>query len=257
MMEQYVRRVEDGPNTNPALQIEVAGISDVGCRRSNNEDCFGYDLQAKIFVVCDGMGGMAGGEVASSIAVERTIQVYSEQWGLSISAEERLDTAIAAANTAVWSAAQEHRKLNGMGTTLVAACILQNRIAIGNVGDSRAYFLRDDGCVQITEDHSYRAEQMRHRSAPEDWTGLATRQYITRAVGAEREVKPDLFVAELRSGDTILLATDGLTRYIDAKRIGSEIQLEDSAQETCRSLIAMAYERGAEDNVTCLLIRIR
>jgi protein phosphatase len=111
--------------------------------------------------------------------------------------------------------------------------------------------------VQITEDHSFQAEQMRHRSAREDRTGLAARQYITRAVGADREVKPDLFVAELRSGDMILLATDGLTRYVDAKRIGNEIQLRDSAQEKCRSLIAMAYEQGAEDNVTCLLIRVR
>jgi protein phosphatase len=258
MTEGQVSGVQKSSGANPVFEIEVAGISDVGRRRANNEDCFGYDLDERLFIVCDGIGGMAGGEVASSLAVERTIKVYSQLRGCSMLLEERLHAAIVAANLAVWSTARETPGLGGMGTTLVAACILDNLVVIGNVGDSRAYFLRDDGCVQITEDHSYQAARMRHQGSEIALAeSVALRQYITRAVGAEGSVHPDYYVAELRSGDAILLATDGLTRYVDASRIGSEVRSRASAEEMCRGLIAMAHDGGAADNVTCVVIRFR
>jgi len=178
-------------NDSTTWRIEVAALSDVGRKRSNNEDSFGFDLERNIFVVCDGMGGMAAGEVASTMAVEETLEVYKKLCMVDMEPEERLDSAIAIANRAVWQAAQDDRNLCGMGTTLVAACVHRDHIVVGNVGDSRAYFLRDGGCVQITEDHSYRAEQMRRGAeGSHDKVPVRLQQFITRAVGAESTVKP-------------------------------------------------------------------
>ncbi|HEY4048465.1 MAG TPA: PP2C family serine/threonine-protein phosphatase [Acidobacteriaceae bacterium] len=236
------------------LLMDVAGLSDIGDRRSNNEDCFGYDLETNIFVVCDGMGGLAAGEVASSTAVELTLRTYKELYHQEMDPEKRLHSAIANANQTVWNMAQQDRNLRGMGTTLVAACVLRNRLLIGNVGDSRAYFLRDGDCVQITEDHSYAAEQMRRGG-----TGVSARlkQFITRAVGVDAAVKPDFFVVDLEPGDIVLLTTDGLTRYADAEKLAHQIYTHSDLEEICRRLIAIAHEGGAEDNVTCLLLRVR
>jgi serine/threonine protein phosphatase PrpC len=240
----------------PSLQIEVAALSDVGCKRSNNQDSFGYDLKTNIFVVCDGMGGMAAGEVASSVAVNRMLQSYKERFSHGLSPEVSLQSAIASANQAVWRLGKTNKTFHGMGTTLVAACIHNNHIVIGNVGDSRAYFLRDGGCMQITEDHSYLAERTLRADKGEDSATCSLLQcFITRAVGVESDVKPDLFVAELQAGDMILLATDGLTRYVDAGDISKQVQSGQDLMTICRCFVGFAHERGAADNVTCLLIR--
>ncbi|AXC13359.1 Protein serine/threonine phosphatase PrpC, regulation of stationary phase [Acidisarcina polymorpha] len=259
------RRTSSLGYANGLFRIEAAGLSDVGRKRSNNEDSFGYDLEANIFVVCDGMGGMAAGEVASSLAVEQTLRTYKELGNQEMQPEERLHCAIASANEAVWQMAQEHLKLRGMGSTIVAACVRHNQIVIGNVGDSRAYFLRDGGCVQITEDHSYKITEDHSKKTEQAQLGGAAlepgmsaplQQFITRAIGADAVVKPDFFVADLAQGDTVLLATDGLTRYMNAERIAGEIQIEADLQETCNDLIGIAHANGAEDNVTCLLMRV-
>lgn len=239
--------------TMTELRMDVAGLSDVGRRRPNNEDSFGYDLEANIFVVCDGMGGVAAGEVASSTAVELTLRTYKELWNHEMDPEERLHSAIDSANQAVWKMSQHDRKLRGMGTTLVAACVLRNRLLIGNVGDSRAYFFRDGDCLQITEDHSYAAEQMRRGET----VYARLKQVITRALGVDSAVQPDFFVADLESGDTVLLTTDGLTRYANEEKLAHQVYTHSDLDEICRSLIAIAHKGGAEDNVTCLLLRIR
>jgi len=237
------------------LAVEVAAISDIGCHRANNEDNFGYDLASQLFVVCDGMGGMAAGEVASGAAVEQLLSTYESLGAGGMEIEERLHQAIVTTNRAVWIAAQENRELHGMGTTLVSACTDGCRIVIGNIGDSRAYFLRDGGCVQITHDHSYAAEQVRLGVAPAAEGHLG--QVITRAVGVEATVQPDLFTAEVKAGDLVLLATDGLTRYADADEIARYVGGEQSVAESCRKLVEIAKEQGAEDNVTCLLLRFQ
>jgi serine/threonine protein phosphatase PrpC len=239
------------------FRVEATGLSDVGLKRSNNEDSFGYDLDTNIFVVCDGMGGMAAGEIASSAAVELTLRTYKYLSHSEMPPEERLRSAIASANETVWNLAQQDGTLRGMGTTLVAACVLGNTLIVGNVGDSRAYFLRDGSCVQMTEDHSYAAEQMR-RGGSDMSSGVAARlqQFITRAVGVGAAVKPDFFVMDLLPGDAVLLATDGLTRYADTEKLAQHIQMHNDLEEMCRSLIAIAHGNGAEDNVTCLLLRV-
>jgi len=243
--------------TMTELRMEVAATSDVGYRRSNNEDSFGYDSKTNIFVVCDGMGGVAAGEIASNKAVELTLTTYNDLNNQAMSMEERLRSAIASANETVWNMAQQDQKLRGMGTTLVAASILRNRLVVGNVGDSRAYFLRDGHCVQVTEDHSYVAEQTRRSGTViSDEASQRLRQFITRAVGVHPSVEPDFFALDLEPADMILLTTDGLTRYADANTLAHHIYIHSDLEEICRGLIGIAHEGGAEDNVTCMLLRV-
>jgi len=266
MMDQHDKRADAQQHglrsnhlatTMTELRIEVAALSDVGYRRSNNEDSFGYDAKANIFVVCDGMGGLAAGEIASNKAVELTLKNYNDLSNQEMNIEERLRSAIASANESLWNMAQQDHRLRGMGTTLVAASILSNRLVIGNVGDSRAYFLRKGDCVQITEDHSYVAEQMRRGGTIIiDEASHRLRQFITRAVGVNPSVEPDFFLLDLQPADMILLTTDGLTRYADANKLAHHVYKHSHLEEICRELITIAHEGGAEDNVTCLLLRM-
>lgn len=236
-------------------RIEVAALSDIGRRRTSNEDSFGYDEEQRLFLVCDGMGGMAAGEVASSVAVESILRTYGEPGRERMSLRQRLHRSILAANDAVRSMAQRDVRLRGMGTTLVAACVAENTILLSNVGDSRAYFLRNGRCVQVTEDHSCAAEYQRQGRAEELPAQL--RQVITRAIGAERVVEPDFYFTELEAGDRVLLATDGLTRYTDEGQLAECLSGEEDLEAACRELVAIAHEKGAEDNITCLLLRFR
>jgi serine/threonine protein phosphatase PrpC len=238
------------------LKLEVAGLTDVGCKRTNNEDSLGYDMATQLFVVCDGMGGMAAGEVASNTAVNALLRTFSQNTASAATIEERLYYAITIANQEVCALSKANEELHGMGTTLVAACFDGRKIVIGNVGDSRAYFLRDGGCVQITLDHSYLAEQVRNGVMTEDDAGASPLQsLITRAIGSAESVEPDLFSAALEPGDVVLLTTDGLTRYADANAIAQLVMAQPDLQQACQTLIDTAKDHGAVDNVTCLLLR--
>lgn len=239
-----------------STNIHVAALSDIGCVRTNNEDNFGYDPNAGLYVVCDGMGGMAAGEVASSIACATVISVFAAQ-PAETRTEVRLALAIRAANDAVRATAA-HTDQHGMGTTLVAAVVRGTRLLIGNVGDSRAYRLQAGICSQLTIDHSYLNELIRQGNIKaEDVPSLDLRgmeSVITRAIGAAPGVEPDFFFFDLLDGDTILLTSDGLTRYVEGEAIRpliSPSDLEGSAQR----LIEAAKNAGGADNVTCLLFR--
>jgi serine/threonine protein phosphatase PrpC len=249
------------PDHDTALQkvatVEVVALSDVGHIRAGNEDSFGYDLEMGLFVVCDGMGGMAAGEVASRAAVDQLLLHYQELRSNEASLEERVREAILRTNRDVWRTSRENRHLRGMGTTLVVACVQGNHLIIGNVGDSRAYFLRQGSCVQVTRDHSYVAEQERLGLPAQEHLALSSiRQWITRAVGVEEKVQPDMFLAEVKVGDVVLLASDGLTRYAGTDVIAQKLNETASLAEACRGLVDIAMEGGAEDNVTCLLLRL-
>jgi len=249
------KRIEDMPSQTE-FKVEVAGLTDVGCKRTNNEDSFAYDLAVRIFVVCDGMGGMVGGEIASSTAVNALLEYYCAQAASAQAIEERLYHAIQHANQQVSALALGNDELRGMGTTLVTACLDGRKIVIGNVGDSRAYFLRDGSCVQITQDHSYLAEQVRRGVIkPEDVDASPLQSFITRAIGTAESVEPDLFSGALETGDIVLLTTDGLTRYADADAIARVIASQPDLQQACQALIDAAKEQCAIDNVTCLLMR--
>jgi serine/threonine protein phosphatase PrpC len=244
-------------DTGTELKIDVVALTDVGCQRTNNEDGFGYDLATNIFVVCDGMGGMAAGEVASATAVKELVEHFAESAGSDASTEDRLYRAIVQANQRVHQMAQDNEDLRGMGTTLVSACIEGRRLLIGNVGDSRAYFMRGGVCAQITNDHSFLSEQVRKGvMSLEEAKASPLQSVITRAIGTAESVEPDIFKGDLEAGDIVLLTSDGLTRYADAKAIAALILSCSTLADACQALIDRAKQQGAVDNVTCLLLQL-
>ena len=243
------------------LSIDFAAITDVGCVRQNNEDSYGFDADHHLYVVCDGMGGCAAGEVASGLAVRTLIESFassdadladSEE---AVAIEKRLMSAILEANRAVYEASSTNPALRCMGTTLVCACLDGDRAVVGNVGDSRAYLIRNETCHQITKDHSFVAEQIRAGNLVSEHVVSNMQSVITRAIGVEITVEPDLFEAELKSEDMLLLASDGLTRYVSPGDILTAAADGLDLPETCRSLIEFAKGCGGADNITCVLIR--
>ena len=192
--------------------MKVAARTDVGCRRQNNEDSFAYDTELRLFAVSDGMGGSAGGEVASQTTVEQLVAAY-RGWrapgsGEPAAMDDALHRSVLAANAAVYERAENEPGLRGMGATLVALAFEQGSAVIANVGDSRAYLLRQGTAVQITLDHSLVAEQVRAGVlTPEQAAVSPLQSTITRAMGIGPEVQVDLFAAQLEAGDRILLTT--------------------------------------------------
>ena len=215
----------------PAISLSFAAATDIGCKRGNNEDSFGYDAEHHIYVVCDGMGGNAAGEVASGMAVRALIERFEFQieefseCGPSLAVEQRLLNSINEANRTVREAAEGNSELQSMGTTVVCACLDGARMLIGNVGDSRAYLIRNGNCLQVTLDHSLLDEQVRSGLlTPEEAAASPLQSVITRAVGIADTVEADLFAVDLNVEDMLLLTTDGLTRYArpeDVARIAS------------------------------------
>ncbi len=249
-------------------KIEAAARTDVGRARRSNQDTFGVDDELGLYVVCDGMGGVAGGEIASRIAVDTFLQIARQEL-LSMNAASlectrcSLLRAAAAANRAVLARANFDIALRGMGTTLVAARIAGDFITVLNVGDSRAYLFQHGEAeqltaTQLTRDHSYLAEQVRCGRLTEAQAARSSLQsVITRAIGVDQDVTPDLYDATLQPGDALLLCSDGLTRHLtpdDLAAIVSE-STSYSADDVCARMIHLANARGGSDNITCLLLR--
>jgi len=249
------------------LELDVAGRSDVGRMRPSNEDHFGYDQQLGVFVVCDGMGGHAAGEVASHIAVDTVLSYFRER---QPSAEDDvylndapagarlLADAVKKANDAILTYAEEHKNTSGMGTTLVAARFANGVCSIANVGDSRIYLFREGQLLQLTEDHSLVMEQVRRGMITLDEAKHSSAQnIITRALGTDESTLPDLGEFPAQSGDLLLLTTDGVLRHVDDSEIASILLQLPSLQAACDTLIDVANEAGGEDNSTCVLVRVR
>lgn len=244
------------------LTLDFAAATDIGCRRTNNEDSYGYDAEQHLYVVCDGMGGNAAGEVASGMAVRALIETFAAL-GLNTAVadetapvENRLMASIFEANRVVREAGIEKPELHNMGTTLVCACLDGSRVVIGNVGDSRAYLLRNGSCLQITQDHSLLDEEIRAGNmTPEMAAASNLQSVITRAIGVADAVEPDLFAANLQVNDLLLLASDGLTRYVKPEEIAMAAFNGLELTAICQALIDHAKERGGADNITCILLR--
>jgi serine/threonine protein phosphatase PrpC len=242
------------------LFLDFAALTDIGCKRTNNEDSYGCDARQQLYVVCDGMGGCAAGEVASSMAVRTFIEDFertaSPDEAEPRPIENRLAEAIFAANQAVYEAGTDSPGLQGMGTTLVSACMDGDRVVVGNVGDSRAYLIKDGICSQITQDHTLIDEQIRAGHITEEMAAISDyRSVITRAIGAEETVEPDLFAARIEPGDLLLLASDGLTRYARPEDIAAAAAGQSDLGHICQTLIDLAKQRGGEDNITCIVLR--
>lgn len=211
-----------------------------------------------VFIVADGMGGHAAGEVASEMAVQIIARELGSLRGLTDEqAGERLRNAIIDANSAIFDRTLTEHDKRGMGTTITSLILLPQRYLIGQVGDSRAYLLRGDQLLQITKDHSYVQEQVDlGLLTPEQARVHPYSNVITRCIGANAEVVPDLYFGNLRPGDVILLASDGLTGMLEDPHLSVILSAEGGPQQWVDRLINEANRRGGLDNITAIVIRI-
>jgi protein phosphatase len=233
--------------------LTAAGITDRGRMRRANEDFFVMRPEAGAFVVCDGMGGAAAGETASHLAAETAAAALAKAKPGAAAIRE----AIRLANSAVYGRARQDRRLEGMGTTLVALSLAGMTAWIGHVGDSRCYRWRAGSLQRLTQDHSLVEEQIRiGRMTREQARRSPMQNVITRAVGTRAEVVADVQELKLERDDLFLIASDGLTRELADAAIADILQAaREDLQATCAALIAAANAAGGRDNITCVLVR--
>lgn len=242
-------------STKNAWLPQAAAITSTGRVRNHNEDAFGSRPERGVFVVCDGMGGAAGGEVASRIAVD-TILTRLAADTVPSADRKLLHEAIAEANRAVLARAESDAGLYGMGTTLVALLLHPGTALIAHAGDSRCYLFRDGQLSRCTHDHSLVDEQMRLGTmTAEEAERSPLRSVITRAIGTQPTVTEEMLEIPVQSGDRFLLCTDGLTREITEESIAQALIAEPSLEAAARQLVEAATNAGGRDNITCLLVR--
>ena len=241
--------------------MNVIGQTHIGLVRENNQDALEYGMlgtTAQYAVVCDGMGGANGGNIASKIAVEvigsRIRDGYNENMS-SGSVERLLDSAMATANVGVYDRAQQQAELIGMGTTVVAAITHGNTAYISHVGDSRLYLWRDHQLAVVTRDHSVVQELIESGQITEEEARSHPRKnYITRALGVVAEESGEYDELELMSGDRLMLCTDGLTNEVTIDKM---VQLlEKPAEEALDALMRAALDDGGADNITIVLMDV-
>src|SRR5499427_3978223 len=229
------------------VRLLHAARTDVGMIRSGNEDNFAVTARGNrgLFIVADGMGGHAAGEVASEMAVQTIEQELDGLRDLDDSSGDRLDQALRKANRNIHERTITEVDKQGMGTTASVLLIFDRKYLIGQVGDSRVYLLRDGALHQLTKDHSYVQEQVDAGFlTPEQARYHPYSNVITRCVGASPDVEPDTYAGDVRSGDTFLVASDGLTGMVDDRRLQQLLQNKvASAQRVVDSLIAEANGR--------------
>jgi protein phosphatase len=241
------------------LQVQAAVISDRGLseKRPLNEDSYLSDPNRRIFAVADGVGGANAGEVASQTAMEVLDDAFRNQEdGADI--EDLMELAIQRANASIHQMAREHPKLAAMATTVVALHIDGRIATIGHVGDSRLYRLSPDGKLhRDTADHSVVEEEVRAgRMTPEQAAHHPSRNVISRALGAESSVEVDMKIVEVQEGTAFLLCSDGITRHIPDPEIREILTGYRDLEEVCMEMKRRCYERGAEDNLTAVVVRI-
>jgi serine/threonine protein phosphatase PrpC len=245
------------------LNLNVAQRTDVGRKRFHNEDSVAHivpkdkAMMAKkgaLFIVADGMGGHAAGEVASEIAVNTVCNVYYQATGDDVATA--LEIAVKSANAIIYQQAVENSAQHGMGTTCVAAVLRGNAVYIANVGDSRAYLVRNGLVRQLSQDHSWVAEQVRSGAMTENEAQThAMRNMITRSLGFYPDVDVDLFVEQVVEGDSVVLCSDGLSGMVNDNEL---LKIVDhfAPQESVYRLIELANAQGGVDNITALIARV-
>jgi protein phosphatase len=240
------------------VHFTCAARTDTGIVRSGNEDNYLMLSDRGVFIVADGMGGHAAGEVASEMAVRIISKELGSLRGLTDEqAGERMRTAIINANNAIFERTLTEHDKRGMGTTTTAMILLPKRFLIGQVGDSRAYLLRNGDFLQVTKDHSYVQEQVDlGLLTPEQARVHPYSNVITRCIGANNDVVPDLYFGQLRAGDVILLASDGLTGMLEDPQLVTILSSEGGPQQWVDRMVSEANRRGGLDNITAIVIRI-
>jgi len=251
-----------------AVQIVSSGLSDVGRVRTNNEDSFRIVEPLNLFILSDGMGGEAHGEVASAMAVDiinKFCEAEKEDSGATVldeapanvsSQTRRLKNAVAKANFQIYQAAQKNPEQRGMGATITTLWLKETLLSIAHVGDSRAYLLRNGNLQQLTNDHSLVAEQVRRGLiTPQQAEESEMQSVLLRALGAHPEVEIDTDEVEIIPRDVLLLCSDGLTRMVTEPEIAGALQAETVPSVAAERLISLANENGGVDNVTVIVVR--
>lgn len=244
--------------------VKFGAKTDLGRIRENNEDKFDFfepeDLavlatKGSFYGVADGMGGHSAGQIACELALKIIIRQYYANPSADTHASFR--RAVDEANSLIFDTAQMMTDRNGMGTTLTAAIIREDMLTIAQVGDSRAYLIRNGEIAQISEDHSWVAEQVRIGAMTlDEAAGSPFRNIITRSIGTSSSVEPDITTHELHEGDILVLCSDGLTGHVDPMEILNAC-LQHSPSIAATRLVEEANERGGRDNVTVVVISIR
>jgi serine/threonine protein phosphatase PrpC len=228
-----------------------ACLTDVGRQRHTNEDS--YYADPPVFAVADGMGGAQAGEVASAIAVHQ----FDEKRDAEATPEEQLEAIARSGNRKIYEMAQSDSRQAGMGTTLISAIVGEHEVAVGHVGDSRLYLLRDGTLQQLTNDHSLVEEFVRQgRLTREQAEKHPQRSVITRALGPEAEVEVDTFSVPAKDGDVFLLCSDGLSTMLSDEAIQRIASEGRSMTDTANALVEAANQSGGRDNITVVLFRL-
>lgn len=250
------------------MEMEFGARSDTGRVRENNEDSFRLAPELGLFVLSDGMGGLASGEVASRLSVETVVEhcrdastdsslpLVGERIDGISKASNRLASAIRLANQVVHEAAQRNGTEGRMGATLVAVQFDEERMRIAHVGDSRIYRLRGSALEQLTRDHSFVAEQMRQGRMTAQEAGSSTLQSVLiRAIGVDPEVEVEVTDELVMEGDAVLLCSDGLTRELSDEQIAEVLGESGDAQQAADTLVDLAKQAGGGDNITVIVLR--
>ena len=242
--------------------MKIFGMTDIGLVRKENQDAYGIaelpEMNYSVAVVCDGMGGAKGGQVASTLAVETYINELKKILTADMMPEQLREAssyAVTQANTAVYTKGQEAEELHGMGTTLVSAIAYPGGVLVSNVGDSRAYSITENGISQISRDHSL-VEDMIARGdiTVEEARRHPNKNVITRALGPEKNIQCDGFIHTLESKEFILLCSDGLVDTVSDQEMLFEVWYNQDVESCLDRLLAIAKSRGASDNVTAVLL---
>ncbi|MCK5689217.1 Stp1/IreP family PP2C-type Ser/Thr phosphatase [Myxococcota bacterium] len=251
------------------MKIRYAGSTHVGMKRSHNEDNFFLLAEENLYVVCDGMGGHASGEVASQIAVETLANFFidtardeeitwpfKEDKALTYD-QNRLITGVKLSNRRVFETAQSDARYKGMGTTLVCMSAGEKGVYMSHVGDSRGYRVRDGEIIQVTEDHSLLNDYLKvHKLTPEEIENFPHKNVIVRALGMKESVNVDIYGLDPKPGDYYMLCSDGLSGMISDEVIRDSIMgCEDDLEKACQDLIAKANAAGGTDNVTTIVVK--
>ncbi len=250
------------------MRIEVAGQTDVGRKRAHNEDNFAILGDYGLYIVADGMGGHASGEVASQLAVDTMREFFAattddpdRTWPYKMDRtkgyeENRLITGIMLSNLRIFEAAKSNPQQRGMGTTIVALFVSREGMYVAHVGDSRVYRVRDSQLEQLTEDHSLLNDYRKMKQlSDEEIANFPHKNVIVRALGMKETVKVDTRFESPRVGDIIVLCSDGLAGPVSDEDIRSIVLSTNDLQQAAQRLIDRANENGGPDNVTCVLAR--
>ena len=238
--------------------MKAFSITDTGVLRNMNQDyCFFSDtpigMLPNLYIVCDGMGGHKAGEYASRYTVERIVAHVSRS--RSKDPIRIMRDAIQKANEILVIESREEEEKHGMGTTVVAATVIDHRLYVANVGDSRLYVI-DETIKQITKDHSYVEEMVRMGKVNrEDAKNHEKKNVITRAVGATEEIKADFFEVDLQDNDTVLLCTDGLSNMVTDERICQIVTSLIDTADIASALVEEANKNGGQDNITAVVLK--